>query len=480
MVDFTAEIEKTASERALRRKKIDFNFEARIPKIFRELFIPARYKGFYGGRGSAKSMTFSIALLCLARTRRTRILCCREIQNTIKDSVKHILEKCIIDLGMQGFFINTREEIIGLNGSKFIFKGLRGDTENIKSYDDIDIAWIEEAQSISDKSLVDLKNTIRKQLPKERCTGMPGDGSEIWASWNPRHASDPIDRFMHQEEGATPDPRLIERYRRWSVVKRVNWDQNPFFPDVLMVEMLRDRERDPGRYRHIWLGEYLTRSEAQVFKNWRVGSPAEIMQARGLSGRFYFGADWGYASDPTVLIRCFILDRTLYIDHEAHAHNCDLDYLPALFAGDDFELPPRWSNPQKFHGVPQALRWPITADSARPETIAYMNRRGFHVVPSAKGAGSVQDGIEFLKNYDIVVHPNCTNTIEELTTYSYRIDRQTQEILPVVEDRHNHCLDAARYACEALRRSTYDSSLQWVGDDGAYGNVVGMMGRRVR
>jgi phage terminase large subunit len=428
--------------------------KVQIPDIFRELFSPIRYKGYHGGRGSGKSTAFADALLIMGQRRRMRILCCREVQNSIKDSVKHLLDKEFARFGMDNFYYSTREEIRGINGTQFIFKGLRSDTETIKSYEDVDVAWIEEAQSISDKSLIDLKNTIRK------------DGSEIWASWNPRRRDDPIDMFLHDEDGANPDPMLIKSYKQWSVVQQVNYHDNPFFPNVLQVEMERDRARDPGRYRHIWLGEYLTRSEAQVIRNWRVGSVAEIMRARSESLRFYFGCDFGYASDPSVLVRCFVVDRTLYIDHEAVAHHCEIDDLPALFAGDDFELPSRWLNRKNYHGVPQALRWPIIADSARADTIAYLKRRGFDIHPAQKGSGSIEDGIEFLCSFDIVVSPNCTNAIEELSTYSYKIDKHTNEILPILEDRNNHVIDSLRYALEGTRRATYDSSLAWVGDIG--------------
>jgi phage terminase large subunit len=136
---------------------------------------------------------------------------------------------------------------------------------------------------------------------------------------------------------------------------------------------------------------------------------------------------------------------------------CELDDLPKLFAGKDgateAELH-RW--PQigdRWPGVPQAKRWRIRADSARPETISLMRRRGFNIVPALKGAGSVEEGIEFLKNYDIVVHPRCTHTIDELSFYSWKVDKQTEEVLPELADKNNHVIDALRYAVEDVRRT---------------------------
>src|SRR5690606_4760093 len=155
------------------------------------------------------------------------------------------------------------------------------------------------------------------------------------------------------------------------------------------------------------------------------------------------------------LIRSYIEGRTLFVDREAYKVGCEIDYTPALFAGSDTRTPPRWENPWGWQGIPGSMRWPITADSARPETISYMQRKGFNIAPAKKGAGSIEDGIEFLKSYDIVVHPDCLHTIDELTLYSFKVDKLTDEVLPVLEDKKNHVIDALRYAVENLRRSSY-------------------------
>ncbi|MGK9168015.1 phage terminase large subunit [Inquilinus limosus] len=294
--------------------------------------------------------------------------------------------------------------------------------ESIKSLEGYDIAWVEEAQSLSARSLELLRPTIRKK------------GSELWFSWNPVRPEDPIDQLFRG--GPTPpDTVLIE----------ANWTENPHFPDVLKAEMEWDRARDPDKYQHVWLGGYRRVSEARVFRNWRIEAfetPADA--------RFLFGADWGFARDPTVLLRCFVQGRTLFVDHEAYRVGCEIDRTPAL-----------------FDTVPGSRRGPIIADSARPETISYMQRHGFGCIrPAAKGAGSVEDGIEFLKSHDILVHPRCRHLIDELALFSYRTDPKTGEILSQLEDRENHAIDALRYALEGQRRKqygTYDSSLRWVG-----------------
>jgi phage terminase large subunit len=148
------------------------------------------------------------------------------------------------------------------------------------------------------------------------------------------------------------------------------------------------------------------------------------------------GADWGFANDPTVLVRCHIIGRTLFVDFEAYRIGCEIVDTPDLFLS-----------------VPEAERWPMVADSSRPETISHVRRNGFPKLSAAvKGPRSVDEGVEWLKSYNIVVHPRCQHVIDELTHYSYKIDPLTQKVLPVLADKHNHCIDALRYACESARR----------------------------
>lgn len=342
---------------------------------------------------------------------RTNVVCIREVQKSLAQSVKRLLELKIEALGVGHLFEVLQTEIRGNNGSLIIFQGMQNHTaDSIKSLEGYDIAWVEEAQSLSQRSLDLLRPTIRK------------DGSEIWFSWNPNLDSDPVDAFL-RGENPPPDSIIIE----------VNYFDNPWFPQVLKDEMEYDKRRDPDKYAHVWLGKYQRNSEARVFKNWRI----EEFEAPA-GAIFRLGADWGFAVDPSVLIRARIEGKNLYIDHEAYAVGCDIDFLPDL-----------------FRGVPEAEKWPIVADSARPETISYMQRHGFpRITPAIKGAKSIEDGIEFLKSYDIIVHPRCKHTIDELTMYSYKIDDLTGQVLPLLEDKHNHVIDALRYACEGARKAT--------------------------
>lgn len=362
---------------------------------FEELFRPHRYKVFYGGRGSGKSWSVARALLLLGYEKPMRILCAREIQRSISDSVHKLLCEQIDAIGLSGAYTITRDAIRCTSGTEFIFKGLRSNPQEIKSTEGIDICWVEEAAAVSADSWDILIPTVRKP------------NSEIWLTFNPLDESDPtFQRFVLN----APDDAYI---------CKVNYDGNPAFPDVLKKEMEWLKARDYESYLHIWEGEVRKHSNAVIFAGrFRV---EEFETDR--DARFYQGADWGFAQDPTALIRCYIKDRTLYIDREAWGVGVDLDETPALF--DTIET---------------ARTWPIKADNARPETISFMKRRGFHISGAKKWAGSIEDGIEYLKSLDIVIHPRCRHTIDEFNHYSYKIDKQTGDVLPVVVDAWNHCL----------------------------------------
>lgn len=379
-----------------------------IPRKFMPLTKPARYKGIFGGRGSGKSHDRGEALIELSATRKIDAVCIREIQKSLNQSVKKLLESKIESLGV-GHLFDVQESVIkSVHGGQIIFQGMQNHTsESIKSLEGYDIGWVEEAQSLSQRSLDLLRPTIRKE------------NSELWFTWNPGLETDPVDVLLR---GDNPPPDAI--------VIEANYMDNPFFPDVLKAEMEYDRVRDPDKYRHVWLGEYKRNSAARVFNNWTI---REFERPEGTIYRL--GGDWGYANDPTVLIRCSLQGNTLYVDYEAYMVGCEIVNTPDL-----------------FRRVPDSEKWFITADSSRPETISYMRSHGFPKInPSLKGKGSVEDGIEFLKSFDIVVHPRCVETIKELTLYSYKTDPLTGMVLPYLEDKFNHVIDALRYACEGIR-----------------------------
>jgi phage terminase large subunit len=385
--------------------------EIQTPRWFLPLLAPARYKGVWGGRGSGKSHAMAEYIVERTMMTKTDVVCIREVQKSLSMSVKRLIEDKIENLGLIGYFDIQRDKIIHKsNGSMMIFAGMQSHTaDSIKSLEGFDIAWVEEAQSLSQRSLDLLRPTIRKP------------NSEILFTWNPSLATDPVDSFLRSD---TVYPG--------SVVVPANYMDNPWFPDVLRDEMEYDKRRDPDKYAHVWLGNYEQNSEARVFKNWSI-EEFEVDPTQTIRQ----GADWGFSVDPTVLVQCYIVGRKLYVPYEAYRVGCEIVDTPELFMS-----------------LPDSEKWPMTADSARPETISHMRRNGFpKIMPAVKGPGSLEDGVQWLKSFDIVVHPRCKHLIDELTLYKYKTDPLTGIVMPVLDDKDNHVIDAVRYACEGARRA---------------------------
>lgn len=215
----------------------------RFPKKFEALFQPekVRYRIFYGGRGGAKSWCFARALLAKGTKQPMRILCAREFQTSIKDSVHKLLSDQIYELNMESFYEITQTTIRGINGTEFIFAGIKNNTNNIKSIEGIDIAWVEEAQSVSANSWNVLIPTIRKQ------------DSEIWVSFNPELPTD--DTWK----------RFVESPPESSVVVKVNWNDNPWFPETLNLERLSLKARDLSAYNNVWEGATRNTVDGAIF-----------------------------------------------------------------------------------------------------------------------------------------------------------------------------------------------------------------------
>lgn len=392
------------------------NLEIQTPRVFKPLLRPSRYKGAYGGRASGKSHFF--AELAIERTLMSKsdIICIREIQKTLAQSIKKLLEIKIQALGVGSRFNVLNTHIESDLGGIIGFQGMQDHTaESIKSLEGYDVALVEEGQTLSQRSLDLLRPTIRKP------------DSELWFIWNPKLATDPVDALLR-----TNPP--VE-----SIVVQANYRDNPWLPEVMKAEIEYDRKRDPDKFAHVWLGEYERNAETRVFKNWKI---EEFELPQGTI--FRLGADWGYAIDPSVLVRCAIDGNRLYVDHEAYMIGCEIVNLPDL-----------------FDRVPDSRKWFITADSARPETISYMRSHGYPKMNAAhKGSGSLEEGIAFLQSFDIVVHPRCKHLIDELSLYAYKTDKLTGQVVPILEDKDNHVIDSLRYACEGARKAKKPALVQ--------------------
>jgi phage terminase large subunit len=390
----------------------------------RPLFKPYRYKVIYGGRGSGKSYAVADILLMQSLQRKCIIICGREFQNSIKDSVHSLLKQRIEALGLSEFFEVTREEIRSDHmGSRFLFKGLHHNIDSIKSMAGITHLWIEEADTLSAESWKVIKPTIREER------------SEIWITMNPKNKTDILYKEFID----------VEKLPKNTYKVKVNWQDNPYFPGVLKDEMERDKERDYGYYRHVWEGECLEHSDAQIFKNrWQVVSDKDFIEPE--DAHPHYGLDFGFSQDPTACVRCFIHEGKLYISHEAVKRQLDQNKIAAFLR----------------RNIPDVDKYTIYADNARPETISQLRKEdGLVVRPVEKGKGSIEDGIEYIKSFDkIIVHERCVNTAEELVLYSYKVDERSGDITTKIVDGHNHCMDSLRYALERCMKRKKDPTLK--------------------
>lgn len=382
---------------------------AEFPEKLDFLFKPHRYKVAWGGRAGMKSWAFARALLILGTQKPLRILCGREIQKSIADSVHHLLKSQIKLLGLESFYAVLNNSIRGANGTEFIFSGLRAlDIESVKSKEGINIAWVEEAQSVSERSWEVLIPTIREE------------GSEIWVSFNPDLDTDPTyQRFIvHPPEGA--------------IVAQVGWQDNRWLSEESRKDKDADYARDPESADHIWGGKTRRNSAACVLRGrYRV----ESFEPQELWNGPYFGADWGFGVSPTVLVKSWVDKRTLYVEYEAFGNQVDIEDTPTL-----------------FKTVPGSQSHLIRADCARPETISHMQRNGFtRMIGCTKWPGSVEDGVEYLRSFEsIVIHPRCIHTHEQARLWSWKVDALSKDVLPVLVDKYDDCWDAIRYSHESI------------------------------
>lgn len=406
------------------------------PRWAKPLFQPKRYKGIRGGRGGGKSHEVAEEIIELMYCFPDfKVVCIREYQKSLKFSAKALLESKIKKFGLSRFFKITNTEIRRIGGDGvIIFQGMQDHTaDSIKGLENFDLAWCEEAQKLSDRSMRLLRPTLRKE------------NSEIWFTWNPENETDPVERLFNCAVNF-PDDHNIEVYdnglegEEGMVCIHVNSDKNPFISKTLVAERERDREADdPETFAHIWLGKYNKISKAQVFTiSIRDFEPNEKMEGP------YYGLDFGFSSDPTAGVRLFIEEdkdgkRRLYVRNEAVKVGLELDETTTFLK----------------RNLPGIASHTIRADNARPESISFLKRNGLSRMKACeKGKGSVEDGVAFIKSFDeIIVHPDCEQFQEEARLYRYKIDKLSGDVLPVIIDNHNHLWDATRYALEPIMKS---------------------------
>jgi len=393
-------------------------------KFVKTLWSQARHKALYGGRGSAKSWSIATYLSILSAERSKRIACCRQYQNSIRESSKELIEKRIEALGLtDGFTITDTQITHKSTGANFIFLGLDRSVESIRSLEGVDIVWVDEARSIKAKSLEILLPTVRKS------------GSSIIYSWNPEFRDDAVDHYFR---GGVQPPN--------SIVTRVSWRDNPWFYTTALAQESETLKRgNPSRWRHVYDGDYDEHSEQRIFTGVNVGRvevPANTPA--------YYGLDFGFGQDPSFITKVYVIDgnpRKLYVAGEAFGR-VSMDALPGL-----------------VRAVVRHDDDRVIADSSQPGTIGFLHARGLNVVPSRKGAGSVKSGINWLRGLEIWIAPDCPGMIEESRLYSWMTDR-AGKVLNTPVDANNHGFDSIRYAVQDLIENDVEGDGSAAVDDG--------------
>lgn len=374
-----------------------------IPVEFKRLFDNDwREAAIYGGRYSLKSHTVARFLLVTARLQKTKIACFREFQNSIADSSKQLLADLIKEYEMNDFEITDNSIVNRITGSDFIFKGLHHNEQSVKSIEGIDIAWVEEAQTVSKDSIDILTPTVRKP------------GSKIIYTYNRLLEDDPV----HQ--------RLVIEGRPNTLLINVNYDiaiGHGMMPDVILQEIEDDKAKRPALYKHKWLGEPNS-LEKKIYKDWLFIDeiPHEARLER-------YGLDFGYTNDPTALIAIYKFNDGFILD--------ELLYSTGL------------ENPKIASYLINLEKALVVADSSEPKSIAEIASHEVMIKGARKGADSQLFGIQFVQNQRISVTKRSSNLIREYQKYFWQTD-DNDKIINKPQDGNDHALDAVRYAMTSI------------------------------
>jgi len=382
-----------------------------IPQEYRRLFDEDwREAAIYGGRYSLKSHTVARFLLIRARERKTRVACFREFQNSIAESSHQLLADLIHKYELNDFEVTDKGIVNKLNGSDFIFKGLWHNEQSIKSIEGIDIAWVEEAQTVTKQSLEVLTPTVRKP------------GSKIIYTYNRLLEDDPV----HQ--------RLVIEGRPDTIVINVNYDiamKYGWMPDEILKEIRDDEANRPTLYKHKWLGQPSS-AERKIFKDWEtleeVPHHAKIER---------YGLDYGYTNDPTAIVAVYSYQGGFILDEVACRKGMKANVIAELILNQNQE----------------AL---TVADSVDPEQTEEIRKHGVPIVPVSKqksgSKGFVSWSIELMQSQRISVTKRSINIIKAYQNYLWEVDRD-EKIINVPCHEFSDMMDATRYALVSLLKN---------------------------
>lgn len=409
---------------------------AKFPNKLEFLFQPHRYKVAYGGRGSGKSWGFARALLILAANRPLRILCCREIQKSIKQSVHTLLVDQIQALGLGHFYEILEAEIRGKNGSHFSFTGLATNTvESIKSYEGCDVCWVEEAQTVSKKSWDILIPTIRKE------------NSEIWVSFNPDlDTDDTYQRF------------IVNKPENAAVVK-INWSDNPWFPRTLEEERLHSKATNPD-YENIWEGNCKAAKDGAIYANeireaQENGRVTHVPYDPTLKVHVVMDLGWNDSMSIILVQRGVSEARIIgYIedDHRTlDSYSSQLKNLPYNFG--QLYLPHDGQTKDFKHGT-------------SAEEIMRRNGWDVRIVPKS----DIEHGIRIARMnfHRVYFDKSVTRLLECLKNYRRTINSATNEPGAPLHDEYSHGADAFRYMSISLDGMKNES---WANRKIEYSNI---------
>lgn len=375
-----------------------------IPIEYKRLFDSDwREAAVYGGRYSLKSHTVARVLLIRARQKKIRVACFREFQNSIADSSHQLLKDLINQYGLTDFKVTNTSIINTVNGSDFIFNGLHNNEQSVKSTEGIDIAWVEEAQTVSNTSLEVLTPTVRKP------------GSQLIYTYNRLLEDDPVHH------------RLVLEGRPNTLIINTNYDialKYGMMPDVIRLEMEDDRDRRPSLYKHKWLGEPSS-SERKIYKDWAIIDeiPHEARLER-------YGLDFGYTNDPTAIIGIYKYNDGFILDEVCYQTGLQNKPISDI-----------------LNNLEKAL---VIADSAEPKSIDEIKGYGVNIIPCVKGKDSINQGIQFVQNQRISITKRSSNLIQEYNKYLWQVDK-LDKVINVPEGGYDHCMDAIRYGLDSFK-----------------------------
>lgn len=377
-----------------------------IPNEFKRLFDNNwREAAVYGGRFSLKSHTVARYLLIQARQQKTRVACFREYQSSIAESSHQLLADLIKHYELKDFEVTNNAIINNLTGSDFIFKGIYLNEQGIKSIEGIDIAWVEEAQTITKNSLEVLTPTIRK------------DGSKIIYTYNRLFEDDPV------------HTRLVIEGRPNTLIINVNYDialKYGMMPEVVRQEMEDDRKNRPGLYRHKWLGEPGS-IESRIYKDWQIIDeiPHEAQLLRT-------GGDFGFTNDPAAIVDIFKYNGGYIVDEIAFQKGLHNNQIADIVKNRGRDL------------VACAF------DPAEPKSVDELKLYGLTMLEVPKGPGSVKQGIDYVQSQKISVTRRSANILKEYRNYCWLTDKDGK-IINEPDHTWSHSMDAIRYGLVTLR-----------------------------